>query len=304
MMSPNCGLFIQTPNSINESSEMWEMVPIPDERIPRNKYESRYIVCGAIIAICIRSTLPEDISFPNLVWNYLATGELKIEDIYSIDHSFEQQIHSLEDALSLSALHQLTAADFTEKFSNQFFVIKNITGKEVPLSARGASTLVTLSNCDLFITQAKEFRINELLKGLKPMRKGLWENLNLSQPVFVDGRLLQYLTCGTKEFSANQFKAVLYFEGITSVQKNYLLRVIDEFTPEQRSDLLKFTTGRVRLPTDSDFVIRVNSAGNKDCLPHAGTCYNQLLLPNYSSYEIAFQMIKVAVELTGTFENK
>ena len=141
---------------------------------------------------------------------------------------------------------------------------------------------------------------------MEAMREGLWENLNFRPPAFTTGKMIEFAACGTKELSFEALQKVIRFEDVDPHQIAMFTRVLEAFTSEQRSQFLKFSTGRVRLPPqDAGFYVRVDSPQTgRDRLPTASTCFNQFHLPTYSSFDKAFQMIGVAISYTGTFEQR
>ena len=74
--------------------------------------------------------------------------------------------------------------------------------------------------------------------------------------------------------------------------------VVMAYNEEEKKLFLKFITGSDRSPIDGlsklKFVISKN--GNDDTrLPSAHTCFNHLLLPEYSSIEILENKLKLAI---------
>ena len=83
---------------------------------------------------------------------------------------------------------------------------------------------------------------------------------------------------------------------------------VKRMTNEQRSKLLKFVTTLTRLPNtqvNRDFKIEIHkkSSGNESLLPLASTCFNTMYLPAYSTADLAFEKITLAIELCDTMEN-
>lgn len=302
LVSPTCGLFIPVPNARNEIGPNREFViPIPD---PRHKNVlKQYKFAGVLIGICIRSLIVQDLNIAPLVWNYLANGVLSISDIYEVDQNYKMLIDSLNDAMH----SEMNEETFKQRFNLRFVVVDS-RGQEIPLTQRGRTERVTLANCGEYISLSNEFRLGEMRPHLEAMRAGLWENFNFKPPAFVTGEMLDYSACGDKIISYETLKSIIKFEGLNSEQVDIFLRVLQAMTPEERSKFLKFSTGRKRLPAraaESDILIRVDSqTGPTDRLPTASTCFNQFHLPAYSSYDKAYQMITIAIDYTGTFENR
>ena len=301
IISPNCGLFREVPNARSEVGGNREyVIPVPNPR--HVNVTAQYKVVGIIIGICIRSQIVQDLNFAPFVWDYLAGGTLTISDIFDIDQNYKVMIESLQDALKSN----MDDATFQSRF-NLRFVIYDSRGEETPLTQRGRLERVTLSNCTEFISLANEFRLAEMRRPLQAIRAGLWENLDFAPPAFISGEMLEIAACGVKEITYEDFVEVLRIS-LPEIQKRIFLDVLASFTSAQLSALLKFVTGRVRLPagntTNEVFTIVVDHVSCTDRLPTASTCFNQLHLPTYTSFERARKMISIAINFTATFENR
>ena len=78
-----------------------------------------------------------------------------------------------------------------------------------------------------------------------------------------------------------------------------------DFDDEGRRGFLKFFTGSSRIPLDGfDPALNITEGVDMvtDSLPKAHTCFNQLVLPQYSSYEVLKEKILFAVANTEGFE--
>jgi hypothetical protein len=275
------------------------VLPSPDPR--HGRLEQQYRIAGALIGICIRSQLVQDFNFPPLVWEFLVAGQVSIERVFDVDRNYKSLIASLNEAEASG----MEAAEFASKFHLKFTVF-NVRGEEVPLTQRGKLEMVTISNCGNYVAMANEFRRNELKQYLEWMRAGFWENMGFSPIPGMSWRALEFCACGQKTFDVAMLKRVTLVE-ISSEQAAIFWRVVERFTAEERAALLKFATGTSRLPpraVEQRLVcLKLNSVSGVDLLPTASTCFYQLHMPTYRSFETAYQKIRVAVLYTGTFEN-
>lgn len=202
---------------------------------------------------------------------------------------------------------------------NLRFVVQTSTGSEALLTQRGFDEMVTLSNVESYIAMATEFRLNEMKEYLDAMSNGLWENLDMKPPKYLDWQTLEYAACGEKEIPISSLKKLVTFVEVPDDQQEIFWDVLEHFTVEQRSLLLKFSTGRIKLPnqltnsTSSSSTSGNDNAqesfltvefifGEVDKMPTASTCFNQLHIPRYTSFEKAYRLISLAIEYTGTFE--
>jgi hypothetical protein len=265
--------------------------------------EGQFKFVGVLLGVCIRSAIVQEFAFAPFIWDFLAGGTFTIDDVFSVDQNYKVLIESLREAMHA----EMDDQTFQSRF-NLRFVIYDSRGQETQLTQRGRLERVTLANCSEFISLANEFRLAEIRPWIEQMRIGLWENLHFKAPAFITGDMIEVSACGLKEISFRQFKELIRFENISNDQQVMFLSVVESMTPEQRSALLKFTTGRVRLPPAGNlgaFMIKVDKDGSyRDRLPTSSTCFNQLHLPYFSCLQRAGQFIKVAIDFTGTFENR
>jgi len=140
-------------------------------------------------------------------------------------------------------------------------------------------------------------------------RKGLLRVLPLSWISIFDVYEFQLLISGNlniidiEDLSANTKYSNGYTSNHITIQLFWL--VVDSFTNEQRSTLLKFVTSCSRAPLlgfrtlDPPFCVHKSSIGY---LPSATTCVNQLKLPPYEDYEILREKLLYAIYSKSGFE--
>ena len=299
LCSPNCGLVVPVPNARNDVGLHRDcVIPLPNPAI--ENADKRYRCSGVVIAICVRTGLVQSFNFPPLFWEYMISETISIEGIFEIDENYAMLIQALKEC-------QASGAD-DETFRtrlNHKFVVTDMRGNEVPLIQRGRLEAVTASNCARFISLANEFRINEIKQYLAAIRAGFWENLGIKPLPSLNWRTLEFAACGEREITVDALRKVTKFEGgINKTQQEIFWKVVENFTPDQRSLLLKFSTGRSRLPpiTEGQTYLKIDSMGGTDLMPTSSTCFHQLHMPTYSSYDKALRLITVAIEYTGSFE--
>ena len=84
----------------------------------------------------------------------------------------------------------------------------------------------------------------------------------------------------------------------------HLARQLAHCTPDERGRVLAFVTGSDRVPLDGydpPFNVTLGSDMAKNSLPKSHTCFNQIVLPQYSSYEALKEKLLFAVENTDGF---
>lgn len=299
---PTTGLFVRAPNAEGgDATNSDTFIPIASSKI--HDPHKLYRAIGAILAISIRSTNCRDVPLAPFVWNFLATRRLTIEDIFSVDSSYRDLIASLEAALDMG----MDDETFRNRF-NLSFVVRSATGDEIALTELGRTKVVTPANCREFISLSNDYRLSEIRTNLNSMWEGLWENLDLKPPPFVNGSLIRYCVCGESSLTPDDLLKVTKFDSsVNKSDREQFIKILKTFSTEQCAMLLKFATAREKLPSQqqSGPVLIVDADRTKvDKCPTAATCFNQLHLPFYSSYEVARNLILKAITYTGTFENK
>ncbi|XP_022116720.1 apoptosis-resistant E3 ubiquitin protein ligase 1 [Pieris rapae] len=107
-----------------------------------------------------------------------------------------------------------------------------------------------------------------------------------------DENELELLMCGTGEVDVSDWRAYALVSGSGREWErrlNWLWAALSNFTNEERARLLQFTTGCSQLPPngfqDLNPRFQITAAPTFGALPTAHTCFNQLCLPDYDSYE-------------------
>ncbi|XP_026733196.1 apoptosis-resistant E3 ubiquitin protein ligase 1 isoform X1 [Trichoplusia ni] len=107
-----------------------------------------------------------------------------------------------------------------------------------------------------------------------------------------DENELELLVCGTGEVSVSDWRAHALVSGSGRDWERLLgwfWAALANFSTEERARLLQFTTGCSQLPPggfqELNPRFQITAAPNFGALPTAHTCFNQLCLPDYDSYE-------------------
>ncbi|XP_075974360.1 apoptosis-resistant E3 ubiquitin protein ligase 1 isoform X3 [Anticarsia gemmatalis] len=107
-----------------------------------------------------------------------------------------------------------------------------------------------------------------------------------------DENELELLVCGTGEVSVADWRAHALVSGSGREWERLLSwfwAALANFSTEERARLLQFTTGCSQLPSggfqELNPRFQITAAPTFGALPTAHTCFNQLCLPDYDSYE-------------------
>lgn len=113
---------------------------------------------------------------------------------------------------------------------------------------------------------------------------------------------LQELVCGSAQLDFHELEKNTHYDGYTKESRvvcDFWSIVHNDLTEEQQKQLLFFATGSDRVPVGGlgnlSFVIAKNGA-DSDRLPVTHTCYNVLLLNEYSTREKLLDRLLKALE--------
>jgi len=172
-----------------------------------------------------------------------------------------------------------------------------------------------LKNRRQFMRLSLEARLNEFDTQINAIRTGLNEivPLNFLLPLYTPEELERQI-CGSPDFDVELLKSVTVYEGDILPHDRHVLsfwKVLEEFTPAQKEQFLRFTWARTRLPhtvsefggntfklKPSAFTSNVADSG----LPKSATCFFSLQLPPYSSVEVLKEKLLYAFQNTPSMD--
>ncbi|KAK7575646.1 hypothetical protein V9T40_011932 [Parthenolecanium corni] len=168
--------------------------------------------------------------------------------------------------------------------------------KVVELISNGAKIKVTNSSKRQYLDALAQYRLSIRVKDeIETFLRGLNDIIPDHLLSIFDENELELLLCGTGEYSITDFRAHHLIntpypptDEFSRVLKWFWIAV-SNFTKEEMARLLQFTTGSSQLPPggfkDLNPQFQIMPAMSSGNLPTAHTCFNQLCLPEYDSYE-------------------
>ncbi|XP_060037292.1 apoptosis-resistant E3 ubiquitin protein ligase 1 isoform X5 [Erinaceus europaeus] len=176
--------------------------------------------------------------------------------------------------------------------------------KVVELMTGGAQTPVTNANKIFYLNLLAQYRLASQVKDeVEHFLKGLNELVPENLLAIFDENELELLMCGTGDISVSDFKAHAVVVGGSWHFREKVMRwfwtVVSSLTQEELARLLQFTTGSSQLPPGGFAALcpsfQIIAAPTHSTLPTAHTCFNQLCLPTYDSYEEVHRMLQLAI---------
>lgn len=268
---------------------------VPNSQLTSPQMLDIFKFIGRMIGVSIRTKLLLPFQFADIIWKLIANRKVTIDDLIEVDSPIVNYIKGImrcEDEY----FPYLVGDD-------AMCVINNFKNESIELIEGGSNIPLTVENrkemCDLMI----EKRLHEFDIQVKCIRDGLMEVLPEESLYIFNGDELEYITCGVDIIDIDLLKKNTIYEGYNENDQviKWYWRVMEELTNEQRSQWILFVWGRSRLPTSNEWKskYKISKTNNPDLLPKSHTCFFQLVLPPYRSYEEMNSRIKT----TLTFGN-
>jgi len=194
----------------------------------------------------------------------------------------------------------LTFSEMVDEFGKQ---------RTVDLIENGSKISVTDANKKEFLDLIAEYRMTTRIKDqLDSFLQGFYEVIPKNLISMFSEQELELLISGLTTYDLNDLKANIEYKGgysERSQQIQWLFQVLESCGDELITKFVQFVTGSSRIPVQGfshlqgmngiqKFNIQaVNDSSNK--LPTAHTCFNQLDLPRYETFEQLEKMIKIAI---------
>eukprot|EP01088_Endostelium_zonatum_P006689 TRINITY_DN18842_c0_g1_i2.p1 TRINITY_DN18842_c0_g1~~TRINITY_DN18842_c0_g1_i2.p1 ORF type:complete len:436 (+),score=82.30 TRINITY_DN18842_c0_g1_i2:165-1472(+) len=300
IFTPDYGMF--TLNTSNNSNNLFWFNGDSTDVV-------EFELIGMLLGLAIYNSVILDIHFPKFVYKKLADPSCKgtLEDLMEIDGDLAKGLQRLLDYKETddedSKTEEIFGATFKIAYSTLFGVqyhdlIEN--GGEVPVTQANKDVYVDLY-CEFLLEKYPKRVFNEFAKGFRKVC------MSRSLKLF-KAEELELLICGSSELDFHALESGTHYEGgytkNSECVKNFWDIVHEKFSVEQKKRLLFFSTGSDRAPIgglQKLSLVIVRSGPDSDRLPSAHTCFNHLLIPDYTSKDKLEKCLLAAIENSEGF---
>lgn len=253
---------------------------------------------GRIIGKALYEGRVLDCHFSRAVYKCLLGRAVSIKDMETLDLDYYKSLlWMLENDITdiITETFALETDDFGEK-------------QVVDLVENGRNIPVTQENKEEYIQRVVEYRlVGSVREQLDSFLKGFHEIIPPELISIFNEQELELLISGLPEIDVDDWKNNTEYHNYSasSPQIQWFWRAVRSFDKEERAKLLQFVTGTSKVPLNGfkelegmNGISRFNihrDYGNKDRLPTSHTCFNQLDLPEYDSYETLRQRLYTAM---------
>ncbi|KAM7355422.1 ubiquitin protein ligase E3A isoform 2-T2 [Cochliomyia hominivorax] len=264
--------------------------------------EAQFTLIGIIIGLAIYNNIILAVNFPMVVYRKLMGGRGSFYDLKDWNPTLYK---------SLKSMLEYEESDMEDVFMQTFKIsYKNVFDEviEHELKPGGGDIAVTQENKQEFVDLYSDFLLNKNIeRQFKAFKKG-FEMVTDESPLKLLFRPeeIELLVCGSRKFDFMELEVSTEYEGYTKetqIIKDFW-SIVHNFPEESKRKLLEFTTGSDRVPVGglSRLKLLITRHGpDSDRLPTSHTCFNVLLLPEYSSKEKLEERLLKAINYSKGF---
>ncbi|XP_029168736.1 ubiquitin-protein ligase E3A isoform X2 [Nylanderia fulva] len=249
--------------------------------------DAQFTLIGIVLGLAIYNNVILDVRFPMVVYRKLLGRKGAFADLEDWSPTLYR---------TMKELMEYTGDDMPETFMQTFRVgYRDVFGSLSfhELKENGDELYVTQGNKKEFADLYADFLLNKSVeRQFNAFRRG-FQMVTDESPLALLFRPeeIEQLVCGSKIFDFAELEAATEYEGgytVDSEAVRNFWRVAHSLPPESQRRLLQFTTGSDRVPVGGLSRLKMVIARHgpdSDRLPIAHTCFNVLLLPDYSTIE-------------------
>ncbi|KAI3652949.1 hypothetical protein MP228_002374 [Amoeboaphelidium protococcarum] len=238
---------------------------------------------GRLIGLAIYNSVILDVQFPVALYKKLSGQKPSLDDLLQYDPMLGK---SMEDLLDFKD------GDVKDVYDRSFAVDYSVFDQthQYELLPNGQSIDLTNDNREQFVQLYVDFIFNKSCEKLfQSFADGFWSVCQGSAISLFHPLEMELLICGTLDLDFNELRKHTQYDGgyaADSPVVSLFWDVAINLDTEQKKRLLFFTTGTDRVPVHgfSKLGFTITKSGpDSERLPSSHTCFNVLLLPEYSS---------------------
>eukprot|EP00003_Mantamonas_plastica_P032759 TRINITY_DN905_c0_g1_i15.p2 TRINITY_DN905_c0_g1~~TRINITY_DN905_c0_g1_i15.p2 ORF type:complete len:1205 (-),score=565.17 TRINITY_DN905_c0_g1_i15:483-4097(-) len=308
LQSTHLNLLVKVPNAkYNVGLNRDKYIPNP--ALTTETHMGYYTFFGKLLGIALRTSMTLELNLPSLFWKQLVEFPVNVSDLEAIDQMCVQCNRSLIDIDKKGV-----TSDIFEDVIEETFVTVNSAGEEIELIENGKEVAVTFDNRHEYVRLIEDMRLQEFSSQMKATRLGVATIVPVRLLNLLTWNELQEQVCGIPDVDLVLLKKVTTYSGYkpdSDVVQNFW-KCMESYTPEERQDFLRFVWGRSRMPLTLEemnqqqnprFILSTAVRNSNQALPESHTCFFQLDLPAYSTYEIMRERLLYAFTNCRAIDN-
>ncbi|XP_055626355.1 ubiquitin-protein ligase E3A [Toxorhynchites rutilus septentrionalis] len=265
--------------------------------------EAQFTLIGIVLGLAIYNNIILAVNFPMVVYRKLMGMKGSFGDLKDWNPVLFNSLKSMLD---------YQENDMEEVFMQTFKICyKDVFGTTLDheLKPDGDKIFVNQDNKQEFVDSYTDFLLNQSIeKQFKAFKRG-FQMVTDESPLHLLFRPeeIELIVCGSKEFDFNELEQSTEYEGGFTAESQVIKdfwEIVHGLSMDSKRKLLQFTTGSDRVPVGGLSRLKLVIARNgPDCerLPTSHTCFNVLLLPEYSTKEKLEERLLKAINYSKGF---
>lgn len=261
--------------------------------------ETLYLI-GKMLGIALYNDVVLGLKFPGILFKKLLNISLEFEDLEEIEPEIYYSLKSLnkssdEDVLFLDQTFRIDLKENGICYAHD--LIEN-----------GDQVKVDKKNLKLFQQLYANFFTEKFIKNeFDSFKSGFNSIINFSTIQNFKAEELEKIIMGVDDYDFEKIKSTAIYNGYDPDEDriiSHFWSIFHDFNISKKKKLIQFITGNDRLPIGGSKMLHLTIMRNgcdTDRLPSSQTCFNTLLLPEYSSKKKLKSKLETAINLTAGF---
>ncbi|KAF3921378.1 hypothetical protein ABW20_dc0109145 [Dactylellina cionopaga] len=253
---------------------------------------------GRIIAKALYEGRVLDCHFSRAMYKRILGQNVSLKDMENLDLEYHKSLLWMLNN-DITDILLLTFSIDTDEFGLE---------KILDLIPNGSNIPVTEENKEDYVKRVTEFKlIGSVKEQLDHFLQGFHDIVPAELIAIFNEQELELLISGLPDIDVDDWRNNTEYHNYTpsSPQVQWFWRAVRSFDKEERAKLLQFVTGTSKVPLNgfkelegmngySKFNIH-RDYGHKERLPSSHTCFNQIDLPEYDTYELLRKNLLTAI---------
>ena len=264
-----CPLFVQVEHFQLDRSGTKQLVAVflvPNPSCDTKEAEDLFCFLGQIMGACARAGLDGKgaggaseklgLALAPLVWKELLGREIRWSDVAELEPELDAHVRMIEAAVRPNG-YVYSQSEFNASVGQEYDFTVSFGGarpyRQKELIPGGTARKLSYDNRHQYVSLYKRAHMRKYDVQIRAMRRGLLQYLPAALLPIWNGFDLELTVAGEPEVDVDKLKAEASVSMISS-RKDWFWQCVEEMTPLQRSKLLRFSTGRSRLPVGMFYV--------------------------------------------------
>eukprot|EP00939_MAST-03C_sp_MAST-3C-sp1_P002985 g2985.t1 len=272
---------------------------VTKQRRTRLKY---WRFCGLLVAKALFERKHMELPLSEIIWSHLVGRPVNFEVLESANRSLARSLRWIRENKVEGVLFEtfsVTRSSNSAKTCDEPPVI-------VPLIRNGDSVDVTDANKLLYVENLVSWHTERKFgAALRAFKEGFYSLVPRRAVEVFSFRELERMVNGEATVDIDMLRRETVYSGdldASSLLVEWLWAVLSSMTSSDRASFLRFVTGSSRMPLDGfdpPFHISSDSGADPKALPTSHTCFNELVLPRYTSRGALEERISYALQNSG-----